>query len=88
VLPEIDLPISFAFDKVDAAINKLKNVKSPGPDDIPPEAYMAMNNRHILDFTDNLECCFTTRESPVTVILKSSKLNAHEDDVIQCGTNS
>ena len=45
MLPEIDLPISFAVDKFEAAINKLKNVKSPGLDDIPPEAYMAMNNR-------------------------------------------
>ncbi len=42
---------------------------------------------HVLDFTDNLECCFTTRESPVTVILKSSNLNVHEDGIIQCGMN-
>ncbi len=45
VLPEINLPIS--FDKVDAAINKLKNGKSPGLIGIPPEAYKAMNScRH------------------------------------------
>ncbi len=43
VLPELDLPIS--FDKVDAAINKLKNGKSPGLNGIPPEAYKAMNSR-------------------------------------------
>jgi hypothetical protein len=41
VLPELDLPIS--FDKVDAAINKLKDGKSPGLNDIPHEAYKAMN---------------------------------------------
>jgi len=34
-----------------------------------------------------LECCFTTGKSPVTVILKSSNLNVHEDSVIQWGTS-
>ena len=43
VLPEIDLPIS--FNKVDAAINKLKIGKSPGLNGMPPEAYKAMNSR-------------------------------------------
>ncbi len=42
VLPELDLPIS--FEEVDAAINKLKNGKSPGLNGIPPEAYEAMNS--------------------------------------------
>jgi hypothetical protein len=55
VLSELDLPIS--FDKVNAAINKLKNVKNPGLNGIPPEAYKAMNSssrrrihRYIADF--------------------------------------
>ena len=43
MLPKLDLPIS--FDKVDAAINKLKNGKSPGLNSIPPEAYKTMNRR-------------------------------------------
>lgn len=43
VLPEIDLTIS--FDKVDAAINKLKNGKIPDRNGIPPESYKAMNSR-------------------------------------------
>jgi hypothetical protein len=42
VLSELDLPIS--FDKVNAAINKSKNGKSPGLNGIPPEAYKAMNS--------------------------------------------
>ncbi len=33
------------FEEVDAAINKLKNGKSPGLNGIPPEAYKAMNSR-------------------------------------------
>ena len=41
ILQDIDSPITFA--KVDAAINKLKNGKSPGLNGIPPEAYKAMN---------------------------------------------
>ncbi len=40
-LHDIDSPIT--FDEVDAAINKLKNGKSPGLNDIPPKAYKAMN---------------------------------------------
>ena len=42
MLPKLDLPIF--FDKVDAAINKLKNGKSPGLNSIPPEAYKTMNS--------------------------------------------
>jgi len=34
-----------------------------------------------------LECFFTKGESPVTVILKSSNLNVHEDGVIQWGAS-
>jgi hypothetical protein len=34
-----------------------------------------------------LECFFTTGESPVTVILKSSNLNVHEDGVVQWGAS-
>ena len=41
VLHNIDSPITFA--EVDAAINKLKNRKSPGLNGIPPEAYKTMN---------------------------------------------
>jgi hypothetical protein len=41
ILHDIDSPITFA--EVDAAINKLKNGKSPGLNGIPPEAYKAMN---------------------------------------------
>ncbi len=41
ILQDIDFPITFA--EVDAAINKLKNGKSPGLNGIPPEAYKAMN---------------------------------------------
>jgi hypothetical protein len=55
VLSELDLPIS--FDKVYAAINKLKNGKSPGLNGNPPEAYKEMNScthrrihRYIVDF--------------------------------------
>jgi hypothetical protein len=40
-LHDIDSPITFA--EVDAAINKLKNGKSPVLNGIPPEAYKAMN---------------------------------------------
>jgi hypothetical protein len=40
ILHDIDSLITFA--KVDAAINKLKNGKSPGLNGIPPEAYKAM----------------------------------------------
>ena len=40
-LHEIDSPIT--FEEVNAAINKLKNGKSPGLNGIPPEAYKAMN---------------------------------------------
>jgi hypothetical protein len=38
-----DLDSSITFDEVDAAINKLKNGKSPGLNDIPPEAYKAID---------------------------------------------
>jgi hypothetical protein len=41
ILHEIDSPIT--FDKVNTAINKLKNGKSSGLNGIPPEAYKAMN---------------------------------------------
>jgi hypothetical protein len=41
ILHDIDSPITFA--KVDAAINKLKNGKSPGLNGIPPEDYKAMH---------------------------------------------
>jgi hypothetical protein len=40
-LHDIDSPST--YNKVDAAINKLKNGKSPGLNGIPPEAYKAMN---------------------------------------------
>jgi hypothetical protein len=40
-LHDIDSPIT--FNEVNAAINKLKNGKSPGLNGIPPEAYKAMN---------------------------------------------
>jgi hypothetical protein len=40
-LHDIDSPIT--FDEVDAAINKLKNGKSPSLNRIPPKAYKAMN---------------------------------------------
>ncbi len=40
-LHDIDSPIT--FDEVNAAINKLKNGKSPGLNGIPPEAYKVMN---------------------------------------------
>ncbi len=40
-LHDIDSPIT--FDEVDAAINKLKNRKSPGLNGFSPEAYKAMN---------------------------------------------
>jgi hypothetical protein len=42
VVSKLDLPIS--FDEVNAAINKLKNGKSPGLNGIPPEEYKAMNS--------------------------------------------
>ncbi len=55
VLSKLDLPIS--LDEVNAAINKLKNGKSPGLNGIPPEAYKAMNSctcrrihRYVADF--------------------------------------
>jgi hypothetical protein len=41
IFNNIDSPITFA--EVDAAINKLKNGKSPGLNGIPPEAYRVMN---------------------------------------------
>jgi hypothetical protein len=37
-----DIDSLITFDKVDAAINKLKNGKSPGLNGIPPKAYKAM----------------------------------------------
>jgi hypothetical protein len=40
-LNDINSPIT--FDKVNAAINKLNNGKSPGLNGIPPPAYKAMN---------------------------------------------
>jgi hypothetical protein len=40
ILHDIDSPITFA--EVDAAINKLKNGKSPGLNGIPAEAYKVM----------------------------------------------
>jgi hypothetical protein len=40
-LHDIDSP--FLFDEVNAAINKLKNGKSPSLNRIPPEAYKAIN---------------------------------------------
>jgi hypothetical protein len=42
ILHNIDSPITFA--EVDAAINKLKNGKSPGLNGIPLEAYRVMNS--------------------------------------------
>jgi hypothetical protein len=41
ILHKINSPIT--FDEVNAAINKLKNGKSPGLNGIPPKAYKAMN---------------------------------------------
>jgi hypothetical protein len=38
-----DIDSSITFAEVDAAINKLKNGKSPGLNGIPPKAYKAMN---------------------------------------------
>jgi hypothetical protein len=42
-LHDINSPIT--IDKVDAAINKLKNGKSPGLNGVPPKAYKAMNTK-------------------------------------------
>ncbi len=42
-LHDIGSPIT--FDKVDAAINKLKNGKSPGLNGVPTKAYKAMNTK-------------------------------------------
>ncbi len=42
-LHDLDLPIT--YKEADAAINKLKNGKSPGLNGIPPEAYKAMNTK-------------------------------------------
>jgi hypothetical protein len=42
-LHDINSPIT--FDKVDAAINKLKNGKNPDLNGIPPKAYKAMNTK-------------------------------------------
>jgi hypothetical protein len=36
---------SITFEEVNAAVNKLKNGKSPGLNGIPPEAYKVMNGR-------------------------------------------
>ncbi len=58
-LSEIDSPIT--FEEVNAAINKLKNVKSPGLNGIPPEAFKAMNgrmrwqvHRYVADFFEGI----------------------------------
>ena len=45
--------------------------------------WRSSSERLFMNFFLYLKCFFTTGESPVTVILKSSKLNVHVDGVIQ-----
>jgi hypothetical protein len=45
------------------------------------------SERLFMNFFLYLECFFTAGESPVTVILKRSNLNVHEEGVIQWGAS-
>ncbi len=76
----IDSPIT--FEEVNAAINKLKNGKSPGLNGILPEAYKAMNgkmrqcvNQYVLDFFKGKENYMEWHQSQCVPVPKLGDLS-------------
>ncbi len=79
-LSEIDSPIT--FEEVNAAINKLKNGKSPGLNSIPPEAYKTTNgrmrrrvNRYVANFFEGIADYEGWHQSQCVPVPKSGNLS-------------
>jgi len=65
----------------------ISTVSNDAPGIFLERKWRSSSERLFRNFFLYLECFFTTGESPVTVILKSSNLNVHEDGIIQWGAS-